>query len=91
MPYIARVKICCIGSVEEARLAIAHGANALGLVSAMPSGPGVIPDEIISLVAAATPPGVTPVLLTAEQEAASIIAQQRRLGPRAIQLVDRVQ
>lgn len=91
MAYIVRVKICCIGSLEEARLAIECGANALGLVSAMPSGPGVIPDETISLVAADTPPGVTPVLLTAEQDAVAIIAQQRRLGPRAIQLVDHVE
>ena len=90
MPSIVRVKICCISSPEEARLAIAYGANALGLVSAMPSGPGVIPDEVIAEVARATPPGVTPVLLTAEQEAPAIIEQQKRLGPRAIQLVDQV-
>lgn len=90
MPYIVRVKICCIGSLEEARLAMSYGANALGLVSAMPSGPGVIPDEVIADVARSTPPGVTPVLLTAEQEAPAIIEQQKRLGPRAIQLVDQV-
>jgi phosphoribosylanthranilate isomerase len=29
------VKICCIASVAEARLALAHGAAALGLVSAV--------------------------------------------------------
>ncbi len=90
MPYIVRVKICCIGSLEEARLAMSYGANALGLVSAMPSGPGVIPDAVIAEVARATPPGVTPVLLTAEQEAPAIIEQQKRLGPRGIQLVDQV-
>jgi phosphoribosylanthranilate isomerase len=37
-----RVKICCISSIEEAHAAIRAGASALGLVSAMPSGPGVI-------------------------------------------------
>ncbi|MEK7727307.1 MAG: phosphoribosylanthranilate isomerase, partial [candidate division KSB1 bacterium] len=31
--FRARIKICCISSLEEARLAIAHGASALGLVS----------------------------------------------------------
>ena len=36
------IKICCIASLDEARLAIDAGAAALGLVSAMPSGPGVI-------------------------------------------------
>lgn len=42
-----RVKVCCIASLEEAWLAIDEGASALGLVSAMPSGPGPIPDDLI--------------------------------------------
>jgi len=50
-----KVKICCIGSVEEARLAIRYGASALGLVSDMPSGPGVIPEESIAKIASAVP------------------------------------
>lgn len=36
------VKVCCIGSIEEAEMALEAGADALGFVSAMPSGPGVI-------------------------------------------------
>lgn len=47
------VKICCIASVDEARLALRLGAGALGLVSAMPSGPGVIDEATIAAVAAA--------------------------------------
>ena len=43
-----RVKICCISSVGEAHLAIRHGASALGLVSEMPSGPGVIEERVIA-------------------------------------------
>jgi hypothetical protein len=43
-----RVKIRCIRSAAEAGIAIRHGAAALGLVSAMPSGPGVIAEETIS-------------------------------------------
>ena len=39
--------MCCISSVEEADAAVARGADAVGLVSAMPSGPGVIEDELI--------------------------------------------
>ena len=41
-----RVKICCISSTEEAKIAIDFGASALGLVANMPSGPGVISDEL---------------------------------------------
>ena len=37
-----RVKVCCISTPNEARVAVAAGADALGLVSATPSGPGVI-------------------------------------------------
>ena len=46
-----RIKICCIASVAEAQLAIRHGASALGLVSAMPSGPGPIAEELIAEMA----------------------------------------
>jgi phosphoribosylanthranilate isomerase len=45
-----RVKICCISSAEEARLAITAGAAALGLVGDMPSGPGIINDIPVSLM-----------------------------------------
>lgn len=43
-----RIKVCCIGSTDEAEVAIAAGADALGLVAAMPSGPGPIADERIA-------------------------------------------
>ncbi len=85
---IPRVKICCIASVEEAWLAIAHGASALGLVSHMPSGPGVISEEEITEIAAHVPPGIATFLLTSEQDVRSIIAQQRRCGTNTIQLCD---
>ena len=41
------IKICCILSIDEANLAIKYGADALGLVGKMPSGPGPIDDELI--------------------------------------------
>lgn len=85
-----RVKVCCIASIEEADLAVAAGASALGLVSAMPSGPGVIPDERIAAIARHAPPGVDTFLLTCRQEAAGIAAQQRAAGTRTLQLVDAV-
>ena len=83
-----RVKICCISSRTEARAAVAAGADALGLVSAMPSGPGVIAEASIAEIAAAVPPAVGTVLLTAATEPAAIVAQQRRCGVNTIQLCD---
>lgn len=83
-----RVKICCISSVEEGQLAIRYGASALGLVSEMPSGPGVIPERLIGEIAATIPPGVVSFLLTSRQSAAAIIDQQRRSRVNAIQICD---
>jgi phosphoribosylanthranilate isomerase len=86
-----RVKICCIASREEAWLAVAHGAAAIGLVSAMPSGPGVITEETIATIAAGMPPALGTFLLTSRPDVASIVAQQRRCGVNTIQIVDRLQ
>jgi phosphoribosylanthranilate isomerase len=85
-----RIKICCIASVAEAWMAIEAGANAIGLVSAMPSGPGPIPEDLIAEIAATVPPGVSSFLLTSLQDTASIIDQQRRLRVNTIQIVDRL-
>jgi phosphoribosylanthranilate isomerase len=83
-----RVKICCISSVQEAWMAIDYGASALGLVSAMPSGPGVIAEDLIAEIAAVVPPGVASFLLTSQQDPAAIVAQQRRCGVNTLQLCD---
>lgn len=83
-----RVKICCISSIEEARLAIASGADALGLVGRMPSGPGVIGDELIFQIAKAVPPPVSTFLLTSETKAQDIIKHYRRVYTSTIQIVD---
>lgn len=83
-----RVKICCIGSVQEARTAIEYGASALGLVSRMPSGPGVIPDELIAGIARFVPPAVSTFLLTCRQDADAIIQQQRQARVSTIQMCD---
>ena len=88
---IPRVKICCIASIEEAWLAINHGASAIGLVSAMPSGPGPIAEELIAEIAATVPPGVATFLLTCKQDVEAIIDQQRRLRVNTIQICDRLQ
>jgi len=83
-----RVKICCIQSLEEAELAIQYGASAIGLVSAMPSGPGPIPEDLIARIASRIPPGVDSFLLTSNQDPIAVIEQHRRMRTTAIQLVD---
>lgn len=69
-------------------MAAAAGAHALGLVSAMPSGPGVIDEELIAEIVRTAPPGVETFLLTAHQEADAVIDQHRRCRPSTLQLVD---
>lgn len=71
-------------------MAIDAGASAIGLVSAMPSGPGPIPEDLIAEIAATVPPGVSSFLLTCKEDAASIIDQQRRLRVNTIQICDRL-
>lgn len=82
------IKICCISSLDEARLAIDCGANILGLVSQMPSGPGVIDEETIATIAAAVPPPTETFLLTSVCDAAGIMKQVRRCGTTGVQICD---
>jgi phosphoribosylanthranilate isomerase len=87
---IPKVKICCIISIEEAMIAIKNGASALGFVSSMPSGPGVINEDVITEIAEAVPPPIATFLLTSKQDAVSIINQQRKTKVNTLQLVDAV-
>jgi phosphoribosylanthranilate isomerase len=84
------IKICCITNLQEAQVAMSAGAHALGLVSRMPSGPGVIEEEVIANIAAQIPPPIATFLLTALQDAGSIVAQHLRCPCTTIQLVDAV-
>ena len=86
-----RVKICCIASPKEAIAAIAAGADALGLVSVMPSGGNDIPDAMIAEIAALAPPPVATVLLTAETNAEAISAHIRATNPTAVQIVAHIE
>src|SRR5215207_9877357 len=86
-----RVKVCCIASAEEARLAVECGAAAVGLVSEMPSGPGVIDEELIAEIAATVPPGVASFLLTCKEDPAAIVEQQRRTRVGVVQICDRLE
>ncbi|MEI6062742.1 MAG: phosphoribosylanthranilate isomerase, partial [Bacteroidota bacterium] len=61
---------------------------ALGLVGPMPSGPGVIPDELISEIARSTPPPIATFLLTSATSVMEIIKHHQRTHTNTIQLVD---
>lgn len=83
-----RIKICCISSLHEAKLAIGHGADALGLVGKMPSGPGPIPDWLISEIVKSIHPPIASFLLTCEQSSAEIIYHVKRVDTNTVQIVD---
>jgi len=69
-------------------MAIHAGADAVGLVGRMPSGPGPIPDELISSIARTIHPPVSSFLLTCEQTAPSIIEHVKRVHTNTVQIVD---
>ena len=85
---MVKVKICCISSIEEARLAVAYGAAAIGLVGRMPSGPGIITDELIHSIAKTVLPPIDSFLLTSETTAEAIIAHHNKVNTTTIQIVD---
>jgi phosphoribosylanthranilate isomerase len=83
-----KVKICCISSIEEASLAIVHGAAAIGLVGRMPSGPGIITDDLIHSIAKTVLPPIDSFLLTSETTAEAIIEHHNKVNTTTIQMVD---
>lgn len=85
-----KVKICCIMSEQEAAWAIAAGASAVGLVGAMPSGPGVISDDAIARIAATVPPGIESFLLTSRTDPELIAKHHALVGTTTIQIVDAI-
>jgi phosphoribosylanthranilate isomerase len=87
-PGVVRVKVCCIASEQEASLALEAGADALGLVSAMPSGPGVIADEAIASITRFIGSRAATVLLTSRRDAARIGEQIARFRPTVVQICD---
>ena len=88
MKFPIRIKVCCITSAEEANLALNAGADAVGFVSAMPSGPGVIDEATIRSIVELLPSGVESVLLTSRRELLGILEQAYRCRTTAIQLCD---
>jgi len=88
MPF----KVCGIQSTEEADLAVAAGAAALGLVAEMPSGPGPISDDKIREIAGHVLKKhgyeVWRVLLTSRIDAEAIADHIAMTGVNTVQLVD---
>lgn len=85
-----RIKICCIASEAEAELAIAAGADALGFVGPMPTGPGVIAPEAIRRIVASVPPPITSFLLTSGTTAEGIASEAEEAGVSTVQIVQHV-
>lgn len=71
-------------------MAVGLGASAVGLVSSMPSGPGVISESLITKIAATVPPPIATFLLTSRTDPEEIAAQQRRCRVNTIQICDRI-
>lgn len=87
---MTRIKVCCMASIAEMQMAVAAGADAVGLVAAMPSGPGPIADDLIAAIAAQVPPPVAAFLLTSETSADAIAAHVRRTGVPVVQIVSHI-
>ena len=83
-----RVKICCISSREEAQTAVRYGASAIGLVSDMPSGPGVISEDIIAEIAAFCSRRNSDVSSYQRAGSGGRCSQQKKTRATTIQLVD---
>jgi len=81
------VKVCCMASIDEARLAARFGASAVGLVGDMPSGPGVIGAKAAGRIAREAPPGLDTFLLTSGECAADIVRELAICPASAVQIV----
>lgn len=84
------IKVCCIQNESELQMAARAGATHVGLVGAMPSGPGPIDDEAIRRIAATAPLGLTTVLLTSRSDPEAIIEHLQSTHVRAVQIVSYV-
>ncbi|GAB4402996.1 MAG: hypothetical protein OHK0053_27410 [Microscillaceae bacterium] len=72
-------------------MAIQYGADALGLVGKMPSGPGVIEDSLIFEIARLVPPPVATFLLTSETKPENILAHYKKVHTSTLQIVDELE
>ncbi|KAF0153037.1 MAG: phosphoribosylanthranilate isomerase [Ignavibacteria bacterium] len=85
---MTKIKICCISSIQEAELAIKQGADAIGLVSEMPSGPGVIDFETIVEISKAITGKTDTFLLTSKRSVEEIVQQLKICRTSTVQICD---
>ena len=76
-----------MASAVEARLAVALGADAVGLVGHMPSGPGVIGVAVAAQIAKEVPGGTDTFLLTSAMRAKEIVKDLAVCPASAVQIV----
>ena len=86
-----RVKVCCISSTAEAKLAVAHGVDALGLLGDMPSSPRAIDLDTAREIASSVPPTVDTFLLTASFSGEEIARHAAYCGATAVQVVQHIE
>ncbi len=71
-------------------MAVRAGADAIGLVGQMPSGPGVIDDQLIREIAAHVPPAIGTFLLTERTTADEIADHVDFCGTNTVQVVNHI-
>ena len=86
-----KVKVCCIASPDEARLAVSFGVAAVGMVDETPSGEGRIPVETIAEIVQAVPRTTGTFVLTATTDVDRLEALYRTTGVNTLQLWDPLQ
>mgnify|MGYP002725475042 CR=1 FL=1 len=84
------VKVCCITSLKEAELALELGADYLGFVSEMPSGPGVISLDNIAKIVSSLPEKTKTITLTSKVDSKAVFQQYKVTKTWGLQLVDKL-
>ena len=81
------VKVCCIQDRSEAYAALEAGADALGFVAAMPSGPGPISDQEIAHILSELPSETCSFLLTSRTAPDDILRHLEICPAEVVQVV----
>jgi phosphoribosylanthranilate isomerase len=82
------VKVCCISSPDEARLAVSYGVDAIGMVDETPSGEGRIPVETIAEITRSVPASTGTFVLTSTTDVEKLAELYHATGVNTLQLWD---